>query len=132
MVAAVTVVGLLGLVFSAPALARPRNRVKLTVPAKNTAGEAFPIHMSGFIVAPANVLTYYESKASCPVAFHTAKAVGNQPGAAQFHPGKRGRPFSVTIEPSETTPGIYHICAYLINGHKTYARATGQTDTTPV
>jgi hypothetical protein len=46
------------------------------------------------------------------------------------HPGKHGKKFSFALEPTETAAGVYHACAYLIHGHKTYARATGKTDTT--
>ena len=129
---AMALVGVLWAALSAAALAKQRDQLKLTAPGTNTAGEAFPIHMSGFVIGPANTLTYYLSRSSCPVAFHTAQAVGNQPGAELVNHGKRGKRFSVTIEPSETTPGVYHICAYLISGHRTYARATGKTDTQPL
>jgi hypothetical protein len=126
---AITLASLVGAAFSAPALAKQRNRLKLTAPATNTAAEAFMIHFSGFVASPADLLTSYVSKRGCPTAFHPAAAVGNQPGSEELHPGKHGKRFSITIEPSETTLGLYHICAYLIHGHKTYARATGKSQT---
>lgn len=126
---AVGLASLLAAAVSASAATSPRNSVRLTLPATNTAGEAFPVHIVGFVLAPANELVYYISMASCPVAFHTANAVGNEPGAEQLQPGKHGKNFSTTIEPSETTLGTYHFCAYLIGGQKTYARATGKTQT---
>jgi hypothetical protein len=76
---AITLTGLLALAFSAPALAKQRDRLELTAPATNTAGEAFVIRISGFVVAPANTFTYYISQAGCPAAFHTANSVGTLP-----------------------------------------------------
>jgi hypothetical protein len=126
---ALMLVGLLGLTFSAPALAKKRDRLKLTAPATAIAGEGFTVHMTGFSVKPANLVTEYESKADCAVAFHPANAIaGTGGGSLQLHPGRHGKSFSFTFEPTEQTPGLYHICAYLIYGHKTYARATGKTD----
>lgn len=129
---AMALAGLLGLVFSTPALAKQRNRMVLTAPATNTAGEGFVIHISGFVVAPVNTFTEYLSRAGCPAAFHSANSVGNQGGSEQLHPGKHGRRFSIAFEPTMATPGLYHICAYLIYRNKTYARATGQSDSLPL
>jgi hypothetical protein len=129
MLGAIAFACLVGGQSTAPAWAASRNSLKLTAPGTTTAGEAFPVHLSGFVVAPADVLTYYVSKAGCPAAFHTANSVGNVGGSLQLHPGKHGRKFSETVEPSETTPATYNICAYLIHGKRTYARATGKTET---
>jgi hypothetical protein len=123
-----TLAGLLA-VSGGSALAGQRDKLKLTVPAKNTVGEGFPIHVSGFAVAPADTFTYYISKSSCPAGFHIRDSIDKQPGSLLVHPGKRGKRFSFAFEPTETTAGVYHVCAYLIHGHKTYARATGKTDT---
>jgi hypothetical protein len=118
--------------FGAAAMAKQRDQLKLTVPPRNTAGEGYQIHVHGFAVAPADTLTYYISEAGCPAAFHIPDSVGKQPGSLVVHPGKHGKKFSFTLEPTETTPALYHVCAYLIHGHKTYARATAKTDTTPL
>jgi hypothetical protein len=127
MLGVAALVGLLTL--SAVALAKTRDRLTLKVPGKTTENEAFPVHLSGVIVSPANTLVYYTAKSACPLAYTVAEAAPHQPGAEQYHGGTRGRRFSLTIEPTDTEPGIYHVCAYLIYGHRTYARATGQTDT---
>jgi hypothetical protein len=132
-----TVIGALTLAsllagFGAFAVAKQRDQLKLTVPAKTTAGYGFPIHVFGFALAPVDTLTSYVSKGSCPAAFHIRDAIGKQAGSELVHPGKHGRKFSFALEQTETTPGVYHICAYLIHGHKTYARATAKTDTAPL